>query len=632
MHSAPSISLRCAIIEPAASSDTNRTRGHVDSVVVTYEPDLDRLAACLMSLQGQVERIVIVDNGSGPDNDPAAVAGGAELVRLGANLGIGAALNTGVARLLDKTPPADWILTLDQDSVLQDGAVGKVLDAYDQLPPSWRERCALLAMRHRPLEPPRGLWRRAERRLDLGTVGAFRVRRLAITSGNLVRTDAARVVGYDEDLFVDQVDFAYCAALGRRGYAVAELPAVLFEHRIGRATATPDGSHRSYEPGQRIYYVARNSTKLLRRRDLPLAVFVAQLGGWVRSYLMQHGAAAAPRCAAIVAVGIADGLRGRSGKRERRLFEDPAPRPTQRRLAGSDQPHSPLPSAVAKAAVIVNYNSGEALVGCVASLRANGVDRIVVVDNASTDGSIELLQGEDARAEVVATGANLGFGGGVNRGLALVAEPVVLVCNPDVVLERGAVDTLVGTLVGDPSLALAGPRLVDAEGRTVQSARAFPTVGRSTVQAFAGVLRPSGRLSRRYQGANRELARTGRVDWVTGACFAARSDALRAVGGFDEGYFLYVEEVDLCWRLAAAGWGVAYEPAAKAMHIGGHSAKARPYKMIVEHHKSLWRFAKRTTTGPARLALPVVAAGIGVRCLLALARRARPGRDTSVED
>lgn len=282
--------------------------------------------------------------------------------------------------------------------------------------------------------------------------------------------------------------------------------------------------------------------------------------------------------------------------------------------------------------MIVNYNSGEALSACVASIRANAVERVVVVDNASSDNSVHLMQHADSAVEVVSAGANLGFGAGVNRGLAIVDDPIVLVCNPDIVLEPGAAATLVSALEQDSALAVVGPRLVNPDGRTVQSARAFPSIGRSSLQAFAGLLRPGGRLSRRYQGSNIELARTGRVDWVTGACFAARLDALDSIGGFDESYFLYVEEVDLCWRLAQAGWGVAYEPAAQVMHVGGHSAKARPYAMIIEHHKSLWHFVERTTKGKARLALPFVAAGIGLRCLLALALRARPGRDTRTED
>ena len=100
---------------------------------------------------------------------------------------------------------------------------------------------------------------------------------------------------------------------------------------------------------------------------------------------------------------------------------------------------------------------------------------------------------------------------------------------------------------------------------------------------------------------------------MTGACFLVRRQAFDAVGGFDDRYFMYVEEVDLCWRLAKAGWRTAYEPSARVLHLAGISTAAVPYRMIAAHHLSLWRFARRTTSGPDRLWLPVVAAGIAGR-------------------
>jgi N-acetylglucosaminyl-diphospho-decaprenol L-rhamnosyltransferase len=612
-----------------ATADRPRATHRVAAVVVTYQPDLARLAACLERLAPQVDKVVVVDNGSDRAHDPTTVAGGADIVRMATNVGIAAGLNAGVGRLVESGAP-DWILTLDQDSVLRSGAIAEVMDAYGALGSDDREGCGILAMRHRPLEAPRGLWRWAERDLDLGSAGPFRVRRLAITSGNLVRTAVAREIGFEEDLFVDQVDFAFSAALGRRGLRILEYPAALLDHRIGHALPSPGGATRRYEPGQRIYYVARNSTVLLRRGDLPIAVYLAQLGGWTRSYAVAHGLAALPRCLAIIGVGLTDALRGHLGRRERRLFAEP---PSRRRTSPPDGPHPAIDPAATVTAIVVNYNSGAVLPACVASIRRNGIERVLVVDNASTDTSIAALAKADPSAEVLPTGANLGFGGGVNRGLAAVSDSLVLICNPDVVVGEHAVRGLTATLAADESLAIVGPRLVDAEGRTAQSARSFPSLRRSAVQAFAGLLRPDGRLSARYRRRNWDLAAEGgTVDWVTGACMLARTDALAAVSGFDEGYFLYVEEVDLCWRLSRAGWRVAYEPAATVMHIGGHSARARPYRMVVAHHRSLWRFARTTTTGPARLALPLVAGGIAARCVVALLLRARPGRDTAVTD
>jgi N-acetylglucosaminyl-diphospho-decaprenol L-rhamnosyltransferase len=111
------------------------------------------------------------------------------------------------------------------------------------------------------------------------------------------------------------------------------------------------------------------------------------------------------------------------------------------------------------------------------------------------------------------------------------------------------------------------------------------------------------------------------VDWVTGACFLVRREAFDEVGGFDDRYFMYVEEVDLCWRLARAGWRTGYESSARVIHLAGVSTAAVPYRMIVAHHLSLWRFVRRTTCGSQRLLLPVVAAGIAGRCVAVCLRR-----------
>ena len=120
------------------------------------------------------------------------------------------------------------------------------------------------------------------------------------------------------------------------------------------------------------------------------------------------------------------------------------------------------------------------------------------------------------------------------------------------------------------------------------------------------------------------------VDWVSGACFLVRRTAFEQVGGFDEAYFMYAEDVDLCWRLGRAGWRVLYAPDAEIVHLQGVSTDRHPFRMIVEHHRSLLRFAVRSSRGWRRLLLPLVALGIGVRAGLACLSRVlgpdtRPG-------
>jgi N-acetylglucosaminyl-diphospho-decaprenol L-rhamnosyltransferase len=284
------------------------------------------------------------------------------------------------------------------------------------------------------------------------------------------------------------------------------------------------------------------------------------------------------------------------------------------------------------AAVVVNFNGGAALADCVASLRREAVREIVVVDNGSTDDSLELLLTADPAVAVVQPAGNLGYGGGVNFGATTVGGDLLLACNADIVLEPGTVAALSRRLAADRSLAVVGPRLVAPDGSVRRSGGVFPTIRRSGLQAAFGVLRPDGAISLRHRAANVASGEGGVVDWVTGACMLFRRDAFDAIGGFDPGYFMYVEEVDLCWRFSRAGWRTGYEPSARVVHLGGVSSAGRPYRMIVAHHRSLWRYARRTTSGAARLGLPLVGTGIAIRGIAVSIRRAVRGSDRSRRD
>jgi N-acetylglucosaminyl-diphospho-decaprenol L-rhamnosyltransferase len=112
------------------------------------------------------------------------------------------------------------------------------------------------------------------------------------------------------------------------------------------------------------------------------------------------------------------------------------------------------------------------------------------------------------------------------------------------------------------------------------------------------------------------------VDWVSGACFCARRTALEELGGFDEAYFMFAEDIDLCWRAHQAGWGVGVEPHAAVTHDHGVSRRRHPYRMLVAHHRSALRFEARRAQGVERLALPAAAAVLGVRLGMALAEEA----------
>jgi N-acetylglucosaminyl-diphospho-decaprenol L-rhamnosyltransferase len=270
------------------------------------------------------------------------------------------------------------------------------------------------------------------------------------------------------------------------------------------------------------------------------------------------------------------------------------------------------------AAVVVNYKTAALTVDCVESLRADGVDEVVVVDAGSGDDCGERVAAADPAAVFVPFVHNIGYGPAANAGVRRTNAPVVVIANPDLLVRPGTVPALSAALASDPNLAVVGPRIDRPDGTRYPSARAFPSLADALGHGFAGLVTTDNRWSRRYLRTGAEGA--GPSDWVSGAFFAARREAWDAVGGFDEGYFMFMEDVDLCWRLRRAGWGVAYEPGGLVTHLEGASRAAVPYRMIVAHHRSLLRYGWRTGSWRDRLLLPVVAAGLVLRGAIMAAR------------
>lgn len=285
------------------------------------------------------------------------------------------------------------------------------------------------------------------------------------------------------------------------------------------------------------------------------------------------------------------------------------------------------PDASVVAAVVVSYDSRGYLERCLRSLADDGVDDVVVVENASPAGTE--MEARAFGAEWIATGGNLGYGRAANLGAQqeqVARSEYVLICNSDIEVEAGSVAALAAALDADPTMAAVGPRIVNTDGTLYPSARTFPNLVDAMGHGLVGLVAPRNRFTRRYRMLDWDHAAAAKVDWVSGACFLARRTAWDAVGGFDPAFFMYLEDVDLCWRLHAAGWLIGYEPKAEVLHVQGVSTDLHPYRMLVAHHRSLWLFARRTTTGPQRLALPVVLAGLVSRLAVAVVRRRLAGR------
>jgi GT2 family glycosyltransferase len=221
---------------------------------------------------------------------------------------------------------------------------------------------------------------------------------------------------------------------------------------------------------------------------------------------------------------------------------------------------------------------------------------VLVVDNASTDRSLERLRGQFGRNDnvrVLANPTNRGFGPAVNDQLPLVDRESLLVINPDCRLDPGALDALLGALGADASLGLVGPAVFDGKGRFEAAAcRKFPTARRAFMTAtglhhlavrfpaLAGVADPQARARDRVTA----------VEATSGACMLFRTAAFREVGGFDEDYILHAEDLDLMRRLQDHGWQVAFVPAARAVHVQGVSSASRPLWVHRHKHRGLARF------------------------------------------
>lgn len=275
------------------------------------------------------------------------------------------------------------------------------------------------------------------------------------------------------------------------------------------------------------------------------------------------------------------------------------------------------------AAVLLSYNTSDLTIRSVRGLRSEGIDEIVVIDNGSSDGSAAAVSRADPAATVVALGRNLGFAGGINEAVRRTAAPYVLVTQPDVVIGPGSTKVLLDALEDDADIGLVAPAIVTTDGDLYPNARRFPNLRDAVGHAFLHFVWPRNPFSVRYKMLDWDRRAAADVDWVAGTHFLVRRAVWDAVGGFDdERFFMFVEDVDLCWRLHEAGWRVRYEPAAEVVHEISRSADQVPYRMILAHHRSLYRFNAKRARGARRLLLPVIAVGLGVRTVLAWAQRA----------
>jgi GT2 family glycosyltransferase len=259
-------------------------------------------------------------------------------------------------------------------------------------------------------------------------------------------------------------------------------------------------------------------------------------------------------------------------------------------------PHTARRTGMIVSIVIVNWNGARWLPGCLDALgrQTRPADEIVVVDNGSTDGSRALVEARYPGVRLVPLGRNTGFAAGNNLGLARARGRAFLLLNPDTEVEDRAIGTLLGALEADPALGVVGPALRYPDGSPQESRRRAP--GPLTPFLESTLIQqywPTNRILDQYYVADRPGDRRQDVDWLTGACLLARRRAVERAGGLDESFFMYSEELEWCLRLRAAGWRIAYEPAATVVHHEGASSSQAVPRRHIDFNASKVLFYRR---------------------------------------
>ena len=287
------------------------------------------------------------------------------------------------------------------------------------------------------------------------------------------------------------------------------------------------------------------------------------------------------------------------------------------------------------AAVIVSHETRDEALACLATLAAAGADEIVLVDSGSTDGTAAAVRSAYPDAHVLAL-PNVGYGRAANEGVKRTSAPYVVVANADTRFAPGAVSALADEFAKHDDVGAAGPLVRYPDGRLQASARRFPTLAQALGHGLLGLWWADNPWTRAYRMRDEDPLVDKDVDWLSGCALALRREAFDSLGGFDPGYFMFVEDVDLGYRLRRAGWRVRYVPRAEVVHAVGASTRRRRAAMVIEHAKSLDRFyGLAYARGFGRLLRPLVRVGLAFWVALVLVwgliAGVRRGRSTTGE-
>ncbi len=265
------------------------------------------------------------------------------------------------------------------------------------------------------------------------------------------------------------------------------------------------------------------------------------------------------------------------------------------------------------AVVIVNYNCIGELPGCIETLIGSPEEpEIIIVDNASTDGSVELVERRFPSVRVVRNSENRGLAAGNNAGIATTDVPIIVMSNPDIRFNESTLREIVDCFESHPRAGIVGPKMFDRNGTLRTSVAPLPRL-RDAVRG-------------RYWSSDWPHNVEQKVGQVTEACYAARRAALSEVGGLDESFFLYWEGADLANRLRERGWETWFCPRSEAIHGGGATVDSLPWRRIVWSHRGAYRYFRLHSRVPAL----ILAATFSLRALYKFVIQAVRGTESQI--
>lgn len=270
--------------------------------------------------------------------------------------------------------------------------------------------------------------------------------------------------------------------------------------------------------------------------------------------------------------------------------------------------------------IIVSYNGSNLLRECLDSIfkyppRQNYV--VIVVDNNSKDGSQELVRKKYPTVELIANTSNVGFAAANNMAIKSTDSEFILLLNSDCQVYKNSLDEMLGFMGSIADAAVVGPKITNSDGSIQYSCRKFPSIIDAGLHSILANIAPDNPVSRKYKLADISREKPFEVDWVSGSCMLIRRQALSDTGLMDENYFMYVEDVDICFQMWKKNWKVYYYPHAEILHHIGGSTNAGKVASSVRMQKSIFYFFRKNYRKSWKILLiPVLVVVLGLRIFL----------------